>query len=284
MASTPLIKQGWLRVILYFIGILLLTISIPFLSLPLINQVTDDKETAFNLVYISIGIFTILFTWLMKRFVDRQPFSSLGFAWKHYKTDAGLGFFTALAVLGLGTLILVLQHHVSFTGVQAEVLSLASQMLFMIAVAFIEEIIFRGYILNNLMASMNKWIALFISALIFAGVHATNPGASMIPIVNVFLAGMLLGSNYIFTRNLWFAIFFHFAWNFTQGPLLGYEVSGVDTVSLLKQTTSNNELLTGGEFGFEGSILSTMLLLLCTIVWLFLFHKKYEQQESTLGR
>jgi uncharacterized protein len=279
MQATPLVKQGWLRVLIYFIGLFLIMLGVPSLVMPLIEQPTANKELSFTLLYISIAIFVVAFTWLMKKFVDRQPFSSLGFQWKDYGSDAGLGFFTALVMLGIGTLILLLQKQIAFTGSSIDVATLLSQFILMVVVAFIEEISFRGYILNNLMSSVNKWVALVISAVIFAAVHATNPGASILPIVNVFLAGLLLGSNYIFSRNLWFAIFFHFAWNFTQGPVLGYEVSGMETNSILKQSTSGNELLTGGEFGFEGSFLSTILLFIFTIIWLFLFHKKYKEQQ-----
>lgn len=284
MQTNPLIKQGWLRALLYFVGLFLIVLAAPLLCSPLIDQITADKQLSFALNYTAIAVFVLLFTWLMKKFVDRQHFITLGFQWKNYSTDAGIGIGTALAMLGIGTLLLILHKDIAFTGYAADPSPLLIQLALMLVVAFSEEIMFRGYILYNLMCSTNKWIALFISALLFAAVHATNPGVAILPVINVFLAGLLLGANYIFSRNLWFSIMFHFAWNFTQGPILGYEVSGVETNSLLQQSNNGNELWTGGKFGFEGSILCTALLLIFTLIWLTLFSRKYEGNKLSLAQ
>jgi membrane protease YdiL (CAAX protease family) len=70
----------------------------------------------------------------------------------------------------------------------------------MIVVAFVEELLFRGYLLNNLLQSVNKWGALSITAALFSLFHGSNPDISLFAVVNIFLAGILLGVNYIFTR------------------------------------------------------------------------------------
>ncbi len=76
---------------------------------------------------------------------------------------------------------------------------------------------------------MNKWVALLITSVLFALFHEANPDVSVFAIINILFAGILIGLNYIFTKNLWFGICFHFAWDYFQGPVLGYEVSGVET-------------------------------------------------------
>ena len=87
--------------------------------------------------------------------------------------------------------------------------SLLSSFLLMALVAFTEELVFRGYLLNNLMQSINKKTALFASAFIFAAAHSFNPAFNQTALINILLAGLLLGINYIFTRNLWFGILLH---------------------------------------------------------------------------
>ena len=142
----------------------------------------------------------------------------------------------------------------------------------MCIIAFSEEIVFRGYILGNLLESYNKWLALIISAALFALVHSGNPEVSVIAIINVFVAGILLGINYVYTRNLWFSIVFHFAWNFLQGPVLGFDVSGLELESLVQADTKGSILLTGGKFGFEASVLETALFMIA-IFLLFRYYK-----------
>jgi membrane protease YdiL (CAAX protease family) len=148
----------------------------------------------------------------------------------------------------------------------------------MLLVSFAEELVFRGYVLNNLMQSVPKEAALFTSAILFAIFHSLNPNFNLIAFINIFIAGMLLGVNYIYTRNLWFAIFFHFTWNFFQGPILGFEVSGLSLPSLLDQNLRGSILLTGGEFGLEASWLTTFATSLMAIALFFLFQRKYESK------
>ncbi|RYG01005.1 MAG: CPBP family intramembrane metalloprotease, partial [Chitinophagaceae bacterium] len=133
-------------------------------------------------------------------------------------------------------------------------------LLIMLIVAISEETLFRGYLLNNLMQSFDKWKALGFSAMMFAFMHIGNPNITAVAALNILLAGGVLGCNYIFTKNLWFGIMFHFTWNFLLGPVLGYNVSGVGISSLTRPEINGSEIFTGGEFGPEGSVIVTLLL------------------------
>jgi uncharacterized protein len=279
----PLIKQGWLRALIYFIGVFLIMLGASAVGYILLQQLgvargADNEESilSFGVMYTLIGVFIFLFTFLMRRFVDRKSFKSLGFKFKNYKDEAAIGFFCAPVLLGIGSLILVALGYLTFFGINGDVDSLLFELAIMVVVAFVEELMFRGYLLNNLMTSMNKWVALLISAVLFGVVHATNPGVTVFAVANVFLAGILLGLNYIFTKNLWFGIFFHFAWNFLQGPILGYEVSGLKLHALFQQSVLGPDLWTGGPFGFEGSALCPLLLITSIVALGFGFSKKYQ--------
>ena len=126
----------------------------------------------------------------------------------------------------------------------------------MLLVAITEEICVRGFVLGRLLNSgMNKYLALFLSAFLFSILHLFNPNFSMLPFINILLAGLLLGFMYIYTRNLWFPISLHLFWNWLQGPVLGFEVSGADfDKTLLTLNLPTKSILNGGDFGFEDSI------------------------------
>jgi uncharacterized protein len=283
----PLIKHGWLRALIYFIGVFVIMLLVTGAGYVLIKQlgITPDANSEgnilnFGIMYTVLGIFIFLFTFLMRRFVDRKSFKSLGFEWKNYKEEASIGFFSALGLLGIGSLILVALGYLTFISINADANAVLIELVIMVVVAFVEELLFRGYILNNLMTSMNKWIALLISAVLFGLVHGTNPGVTVFAVANVFLAGIFLGLNYIFTKNLWFGIFFHFAWNFLQGPILGYEVSGLKLQSMFQQSLTGPDLWTGGPFGFEGSALCPVLLTVSILSLGFGFTRKYATAQA----
>lgn len=278
----PLIKQGWLRALIYFISVSLIIILFTILGSFLTGQFQagtekgDESILHFGFMYFIMGVAVFLFTWLFRKKIDRKSFESLGFTWKGYRKEAGLGLFTAVGMLGIGSMILVATGYLSFMGSNFDIVALLVEIIIMLVVAFVEELLFRGYLLNNLMNSMNKWIALIITAILFSLFHGSNPGVTVVAILNIFLAGIFLGLNYIFTKNLWFSIIFHFAWNFFQGPILGYEVSGLKLTTLFQQSLNGPQLWTGGPFGFEGSLICPLLFIIAVILFYFAFTRRYE--------
>jgi len=172
-----------------------------------------------------------------------------------------IGFFLGFLLLSMGFLMLYYTNKLEITGVAYDFSAILGSFILFIIVAVVEESIMRGYILSNLMDSLkNKYIALIISAVIFALFHAINPNLSILGFINLFVAGIALGVTYIHTRNLWFPIFLHISWNYFQGPILGFEVSGLNIKSVISHNVIGSDLITGGNFGFEGSILLTILL------------------------
>jgi membrane protease YdiL (CAAX protease family) len=280
------IKQGWIRGALYLISVSLVVYSFQAYGDIIMNQFRVGTEAAEDsilniaILYGLMGLSILAVTWLMRRFIDRKSFVSLGFVWKGYSNEAGLGFFGALAILGIGSIILVASGYISFISADFNFPPLLLEIVMMVVVAFVEELLFRGYLLNNLLESMNKWLALAISSTLFALFHEANPDVSVFAIVNIMLAGILLGLNYVFTKNLWFGICFHFAWNYFQGPVLGYDVSGLKLTSIVQQTVTGPEVWTGGPFGFEGSLLCPVLFILAISIFTYLFLRRYGSAAS----
>ncbi len=275
--NKPLLHKGWMRVILFLLAGIILSMVINLLALYVTkeaNQSTTQEPLRILLQAIISNLGFIIALMVMCYFIDKKNLYQLGFQWKGYSNDAWIGFFTGILLLTAGTLILLASQSIFFTGLQFNLSYLLKSVLLFFVVAFIEEIIFRGYILHNLLQDFHKWIALLISSLLFALMHAANPSVTFFSVCNIFIAGCLLGINYIYTRNLWFAIFLHFSWNFFQGPVLGYSVSGIELKGLLEQTNTGNNLLTGGVFGFEGSLLAPVFQLMAIFVFIRIFSKK----------
>jgi membrane protease YdiL (CAAX protease family) len=266
MDKKPLVQQGWLRVLIYLIMGLAISIGVVIIANMLLtgsiqgeSKKQFDSPQEFMLAYCINTIGLLIAAFAMRKIVDRKPIASLGFHWKGFSNTAWSGFFIGILILSIGSLILMGLRFIYFTGFAFDASNLLMSALLFIIVAFVEETIFRGYVLNNLMDSMHKWIALPVSALVFALFHSFNPDAGVFSVMGIFIAGLLLGINYAYTRNLWFGIFLHFAWNFLQGPVLGYAVSGFSSKGLLQQTLGGPTLWTGGSFGFEASLLALLL-------------------------
>jgi len=128
--------------------------------------------------------------------------------------------------------------------------------------------------LNNLMTSMNKYVALLITAVLFGFMHLLNPNTSAVSTINIILAGLILGIYYVHKQNLWFPIGMHFSWNFFQGPVFGFEVSGTNARGIFSLERLGHDLVTGGEFGFEASILATIVITAATLMIHFQYRKQ----------
>lgn len=261
-------KYGWLRVVLFFIAFFLALAGVSNLAGTTLQMVSFFTATGFVLV------------WLFRRFLDRQSFESLGWKWRGYEKHGIAGLLVAVSLLGIGTILLVAMGQLTWLDYQFSPADFFLSFFMMLLVGFYEELVFRGYILGNLLQSMKPATALMVSAVIFAVLHGANPNTNWLALVNVFLAGLLLGINYIFTRNLWFGIALHFAWNFIQGPVLGYEVSGMEFPSVLVQNLGDNNLFTGGRFGFEGSLLNSILTFCATTALAFAFYRTEKKNET----
>lgn len=197
----------------------------------------------------------------------KLPLSLLGMSLRGRGKDllAGLGVAVLLYAVGFGTSLLM--GTVEIASVQWVPRDLLGTLLFFLLVAVTEEVMLRGFVLGRMLsAGMNRFVALFLSSALFSAMHLFNPNFALLPFVNILLAGCLLGASFLYTRNLCFPVVLHWFWNWLQGPVLGYEVSGMDSgETLLTLRLTGSDLLTGGSFGFEGSLLCTVLLVVGTL-------------------
>ena len=133
-----------------------------------------------------------------------------------------------------------------------------------------EEIIFRGIIFRQIDERWNTWTALIVSALLFGFIHLPNNGATWWSSLAIAIeAGLMLGAAYKWSGSLWLPIGIHWAWNFTQGNVYVAAVSGnVAGGSLLEMQPAGPDIITGGPFGPEASIIAVILGTFFTLVFL----------------
>lgn len=209
-------------------------------------------------------------TWLLVVRIDGRRFSWLGLGGGVGAVrELVLGSLAGVAIVGVPVLVLVALGWVSWTAAaESSLWAGAGVSGLLLAAAFTEELLFRGYPFRVLEARFGPVAALVATSAAFGLAHGANPGIGPLAFVNLGLAGILLGVAYWRTRSLWFAGGVHFGWNWLMAAS-GLSVSGLDvSISGLDAALSGPSLWTGGAFGPEGGLLVTFVTALGT-AWLW---------------
>lgn len=278
-------NRGWQRVLGIFIPWLFLVGFFQFFGLLFARvDFMNGKHPETTIQHLIISIFdligTFLIIWIFVKFADKDKFINLGFNIKNRYKDLYFGVFLGFISMFLGYMALIYNNEINYLTVKYNIKEIILSAFLFLIVAVVEETLFRGYILKNLMISFNKYIALMISSLLFAIAHGANPNMSLFSFFDLFLAGIFLGISYIYTKNLWFPIALHFSWNLFQ-TFFGFNVSGQDMYSIVEFEIQENNLLNGGDFGFEGSILSTIFQIIFIFIIWFYYNKKEKTETTT---
>lgn len=237
-----------------------------FILLAIINTIAFEIEGATSSFLPSWagilleGLFylgaTLALTWAFCHFLDRSSISQLGLhrrRWFAY-LSAGLGFGAFLILLVFAVLWtagwLTVEPSDSWQS-STFVASVATWIL----ISFVEELSFRGYIMQGLARAWGMPVAVIVSSLLFGGVHALNPDATFLGILTIVVGGVLFATAYLVSKSLWLPIGLHVGWNLAEIHILGLPGSGHTEPSILHTVTHGPELITGGGFGPEGGIL-----------------------------
>ncbi len=222
---------------------------------------------------------SFLLVYIFVRHIDRRNIKVLGFYRRGRIQDILMGISLATISVSFGVIFLIATGNLEPVKVQFyPVLMLFDFLLFFVNSLF-EDTIFEGYILRNLAMSINKYVAVAVMATVFGLFHINNPNMNFIGIFNIMLLFAFTGTYYIHTRNLFFPIFFHTFWNFIQGSVYGLRVSGIYTEGILKTKISGHHLISGGNVGFEGSLVVTFILIFGIVLLNFLYKTKLIRQD-----
>lgn len=155
-------------------------------------------------------------------------------------------------------------------------------LILFILVGFAEEIYGRGFIMSTLKQTKKLPLIIILSSIIFSLLHSSNSGIGIIPYINLFLVGALFAYIYIKSGSIWMSIGYHITWNYFQGNVYGFKVSGMNTQGIISTVYDKNNIFNGGKFGPEGGLFVTAVILAGFLfVKLYYKNKPYDFLEDT---
>ena len=238
------------------------------------NRVASIQEFFFHyILYYELFSFVfilILFIFWVK-VIEKNSLSTLGFVKKNWLKYLGLGILLSLLQMG----VIALVYQVGGIGTfELNELSLEPILFILGLFPFwllqggTEEVATRGWLLTRIAARTNLPLAIAISSSLFGILHLGNAGVTFLSVLNIILDGVLAGLLFIYTDSIWLVVAQHGTWNYVQGNLLGFQVSGTGAdASIFSFTMGDGPVwLTGGAFGAEGSIITTLVLLVSLVI------------------
>ena len=277
----PRLRSGWARIALAFGVFLVLANVIGFLYLlaaaPFDPTQTNDLETLSKLLKeprILAGLLTaqafagVLTAIFMTGSIDRRPMRELGVRKEFGGLVWGL-FLGAICATAITLFISAVgKRHVERAGfADTDRVDVPLYAVVVVAAAFMEELLFRGYVFANLREMYSAGRTVVLSSLAFATVHASNPEASFLAWLNVMLVGAALGQLREITGGILMPLGLHIGWNLSLGMIFGVRVSGLNLPSVFHISLEDlPSALGGGDFGPEASLVLTFLFIVIVIL------------------
>lgn len=217
---------------------------------------------------------------LFCRVIQKRSLYSMGLGKRRAVTEYLLGTAVGIVMISATALLGVAFGAIklSFTKFNAGLF-----ILFMLGYFFqgmSEEVLCRGYLMISITRRNKVWRAVLVSSLVFSLLHVFNPGFGILPFVNILLCGAVFGVYALKRNSLWGACAMHSFWNFFQGNFFGISVSGTgagENASVMHaEMLDAPKLLTGGDFGIEGSIATTIVMVAALLIVLFVLPQRKE--------
>jgi membrane protease YdiL (CAAX protease family) len=254
------LRAGW-RITIF----LLLQVSLSLSIVGILYVSLRSPEMLSTAAFYAILVGT---TFLVLRLVDHRPFRSVGLPLHpRLGIEWGQGILLSLFMISL---VFIVEYafgfvHLQWRGDSASALgtSLITTLLVFLWFGLGEELLFRGYLFQTLIEGTNQYIAVLIMSVLFGAAHIANPSATLLSVVNTILTGIWLSVAYLKTRTLWYPTALHVTWNFFQGFVYSFPVSGLHLGggSLFVLEQGGRDWVTGGPYGPEAGILTTLVLL-----------------------
>ena len=239
----------------------------------LIRDLLMDVDINGNIKHLIRGIFiasiTIISYSLLYKFFEKRIFTD--FFIKGIGKNLLIGLTLGVVIQSLIILVMYLKGGYTVISINPNPFEFIIPALMLpLTSSILEETLFRGFIFRIIEEKLGSYNAMLISGLLFGIVHYSDLNCSLIEALLIVIPGLLLAVAYMYSRNLWFPIAIHFAWNFTQDYIYGvYETGG----SLIISKLEGSKWLTGG-VGVEGTIQAFIFSLITIIILLILCHKK----------
>lgn len=275
---------------------LVLFIVVTFsINIPLQILLQNVMEQGLLRGYISAAIYflSVVFSlYTQIKYLDKSSFKKYGLKInKTWFKEFLFGLLIPMIQLSLFTMLLYLTGNLTITNFFTTnssdytfIEGFISEFFGLIVGSSVEEIFFRAflfYLVYEALRTLKKdptkraVLILFLIAPLFGLAHINNTGATIISTINLGLDAIMMCLPFLITGRLGMSIGLHLSWNFFQGAIFGFAISGnVAKASIMKVSLADN-LLTGGVFGAEGSILFILLDLIAVV--LILVWKKHNK-------
>ncbi|WP_160647317.1 CPBP family intramembrane glutamic endopeptidase [Chengkuizengella marina] len=233
-------------------------------------------------LYIPQVLGFILAVILMYIIFEKKQKWFIGWKQRDWGKQVLFGSIIGMILMSISFLIIWILGGVTVDSINANSglwIQLALSFLIFILTAVNEELFCRGYLQGLFKYHYGVWPAILSSSFIFAGLHLFNASVldSPLPLINIFLVGVLLALSREVSGGLWMPIGIHLTWNYFQGNIFGFEVSGNEVNSWIQISSQGSSLINGGLFGAEGSIVATLVILVATFTFI-----KWVQKHSHL--
>ncbi len=211
--------------------------------------------------------------------IEKRSIASMGLRKKHFWREYAIGSLLGILLISLCVGICWISGAMTL-----QVSSFSPIMWILFLIGFLiqgmsEEVLCRGYMMVSVSRKNALWLAVLTNSVIFSLLHIANPGFGILPFINIILFGVL-ESIYVLKRgDLWGACAIHSLWNFFQGNVFGVSVSGLGlATSPLSATVADGmDWLTGGAFGVEAGIATTVVIGIAILLVFFLLPTNKEE-------
>lgn len=238
------------------------------------NGVASIQEFFFHYI-LYYELFSFVFILLLFIFwvkvIEKNSLSTLGFVKRNCLKYLGWGILLSLLQMGMIALVYQVGGIGTFELNELSlepILFILGLFPFWLLQGGTEEVATRGWLLTRIAARTNLPLAIAISSSLFGILHMGNAGVTFLSVLNIILDGVLAGLLFIYTDSIWLVVAQHGTWNYVQGNLLGFQVSGTGADASIFSFTMGDgpDWLTGGAFGAEGSIITTLVLLVSLVI------------------
>lgn len=227
----------------------------------------------------------VFFVFLWVRFVEKRSISSIGFWRKQWIRKYLRGALIGFVFISIPVMLLLFTGNVQLQMQQitpTAIIGIVGSLVAFLIQGATEEIVVRGWLFPVLSVRSRIWIGIVVTSFLFGFLHLLNPGITILSISNIILVGVFAAFYALKDSSLWGICAWHSLWNWAQFNIYGFAVSGMAMYStpLFKPVTKGSEVLHGGSFGIEGSIITTIMLSIASIVlWRQLWGKNAKQRD-----
>ena len=278
MKSVDLLKN---KGVMNFTLMFLLIIVYSFLQGILFEYVFKNI-VGYNIISVLCSyIFSAVILLFFVKYFEKTTFEYFGFSKENnleaIKVGTGLAIFSIVGIVA----ILLMSNNISLTLTKDFKIGTIIILIILILIqGFLEEVVFRGYLMTRLAAKKGKWIAILLSSLFYLVFRMSNPTTSKIDLLNIFLISVVMSLLYWYFDNVLVIAIFHAFWNCISGLVFGFNLSGIklsDSIFTVA-AISDKQILIGGSYGIEGSIIATVFFaILGLLVYMGLYLKMFRR-------